>query len=283
VGAILVAGATSLPEIVTGVSAVWQGETALAIGNLFGSNMANMAILASADLATRQTHLLAQVAMNQAMVAALAISLTGLAAVGLLSRDSFTLGWAPWLIAAGYVLGMRMLHRNRKRPEAAGPRSGTGGLRGPVIGFVVAAAVILITGPMLASSGATLARQWGIAAGFFGVVFLAAATSLPEVSTVLAAMRQGSHDLAVGNLLGSNCFNMVILLALDVADGAGGLLSAVDPAAGVGAMVSVVLMAQVLLDYLNRPERRVWYLDPGPGLMLATYAAGLFITYRVTH
>jgi cation:H+ antiporter len=147
----------------------------------------------------------------------------------------------------------------------------------------VAAIVILLAAPRLASSGATLAEQLGIAASFFGVVFLGAATSLPEVAVVVAALRQGAYDLAVGNLLGSNCFNMLILPMLDLADGSAALLAVVDSAVVVGALVGMLLMAEVLLDLLNRPEKRVRYLEPGPMLMLATYGVGLYITYRAMH
>lgn len=289
VGAILVAGATSLPEIATDIAAIWQGQPDLAVGDLFGSSMANMTILAVADLLTRQTRLLDAVAVNLTLVAALAIGLTSLAAVGILSGDNFSIlgiGWAPLLIGIGYVLGMRMLHRNRASPSGKqenGRRSGGGSLRKPVIGFTVAAAVILVAAPFLASSGATLAREWGIATGFFGVVFLAAATSLPEAAVVFTAIKTGAYDLAVGNLIGSNCFNMLVLLILDVADGSGALLAGVDAGVVIGALVATVLMTQVMLDLLNRPEKRVWYLEPGPALTVATYAAGLLLTYRATH
>jgi cation:H+ antiporter len=287
VGAILVAGATSLPEVATDAAAVWQGQPDLAVGDLFGSSMANMTILAVADLVTRQSRLLHHVALNHAMVAALAISLTSIAAVGVLSGDSFAIlgiGWAPLLIGVGYVLGMRLLHENREQPSTSRPGDGgRRGLRRPIAGFTVAAVVILVAAPYLASSAATLSQQLGIASGFFGVVFLAAATSLPEAAVVFTAVRQGAHDLAVGNLIGSNCFNMMVLPILDVLDGSGPLLGGVETGVVIGALVATLLMGQVVLDVLNRPERRVWFLEPGPALTLATYAGGLLVTYRVTH
>jgi cation:H+ antiporter len=147
----------------------------------------------------------------------------------------------------------------------------------------VSAAIILIAAPHLTRSGTTLAQQWGIATGFFGVVFLAAATSLPEVAVVVAAVRQRAYDLAVGNLLGSNCFNMLILFMLDLADGSAALLSGVGAGVVVAALVATLLMGEVLLDVLNRPEKRVTHLEPGPTLTLATYAVGLFLAYRAMH
>ena len=97
---------------------------------------------------------------------------------------------------------------------------------------------------------------------------------------MVTALRAGSYDLAVGNLLGSNCFNMCILVALDVVDGPGSLLAGTDPGVIVGALIAVVLTGEAVIDVLNRSERRIWYLEPGPALILLTYAGGLVLTYR---
>jgi cation:H+ antiporter len=283
VGAILVAGATSLPEIATDVAAVRQGESALAIGDLFGSSMANMLILGAADLFTRGAPLLRQVALTQAMVGVLAIGLTAIAAAAVVSGDAFSvfgIGWAPIVIAVAYVLGVRLIHTNREEDDAQ--EKDTGSIKKPVIGFVAAAAVILLAAPFLASSAATLAEEWGIASGFFGMVFLAAATSLPEVAVVWTALKAGASTLAVGNLFGSNCFNMVIFLVLDAVDGGGPLLATAEPGVVVGALFAIVLTGQALLDLLNRSEHRVWYIEPGPALLVLTYAAGLFLSYGAT-
>lgn len=290
VGAILVAGATSLPEIATDVAAVRQNQPSLAIGDLFGSSMANMAILGAADLLTRDAPLMTRVAINQATIGVLAIVLTGVAAAGVLAPQGpaiFGIGWAPIVIAIGYILGMRLIHANRadqgSGTDRANGRQHSEGLRRPIVAFAIAAAVILAAAPFLASSGAELAEQWGIASGFFGMVFLAAATSLPEAAVVWSAVKAGAHALAVGNLFGSNCFNMAILLVLDVVDGDAPILRAVEDGVVVGAVFAIALTGQALLDLLNRSENRVWYIEPGPGLLVATYAAGLFFTYGATH
>ena len=290
VGAILVAGTTSLPELATDITAVRQGETNLAIGDLFGSSMANMLLLAVADLVTRQVRLLTQVAINQAIVGVLAISLTSIAIIGVLMDDAPTLfgvGWAPLAIGLGYVLGMRLLHQNRgEQPPTFGARQDerkVPSLRGAVVGFVVSAVVVLAAAPYLVRSGAALAEQWGISTGFFGVVFLAATTSLPETAVMFAAVRAGAYALAVGNLLGSNCFNMVILLVLDIVDGPGSILAQAEPGIVVAAVFAMLLMGQVLLDLLNRAEHRIWYLEPGPALVVLTYVAGLLLTYQAGH
>jgi cation:H+ antiporter len=290
VGAILVAAATSLPEIVTDIAAVRQQNSSLAIGDLFGSSMANMLILGIADLMTRGAHLLTQVAVNQAVVGVLAMALTAVAVAGILAGEGFTLlgvGWAPITIAVGYVLGARLIHANRgsdaSDDNAARPGVHRAGLRRAVSRFVIAAAAVLAAGPFLARSSGALAEQWGIASGFFGMVFLAAATSLPEVAVVGAAIKAGAYTLAVGNIFGSNCFNMAIFLVLDMVDGSESLLGGAAADVVMGGVFAIVLTAQALLDLLNRSEQRIWYLEPGPGILVITYAAGLFFTHRAAH
>jgi cation:H+ antiporter len=293
IGAVLVAAATSLPELMTDYFAVRQGEVNLAIGDLFGSSMANMLILALADLALRRRQILTRVAVNQALVGLLAIALTAVAAAGVLTGETLTLlgvGWAPLVIAVSYLGGMRLLHVTRREPPfapattapvaTARPAGEAPSLPRAALGFAIAALLILVAAPTLSRSAAAIADQFGVATGVVGVALLAVTTSLPEVTVTVAAMRAGSYDLAVGNLLGSNCFNMVLLLPLDLVDGGGALLSGVGPSAQVAALFAILLTAQTLIEVLNVAERRVWWLEPDAALRVLTYALGIYLVFQ---
>jgi cation:H+ antiporter len=288
VGAILVAAATSLPELTTNLFAVWQGHAPLAVGDLFGSNLANLAILAAADLAVRRTRILTRVAINQALVGVLGICLTAIALVGVLS-SSFTLAGLAWptlVIAFTYGAGMRLLHRNRPAPpfrtpeDVAAARRRAAPLRRTIIQFTLSALVIVVAAPWLASSGAALATQLGLSSGFVGLLFVAFATSLPELAVSVESIRNRAYDLAVGNLLGSNCFNMAALVVLDAADGQGSLLAHGGGTALVGAVFGILMTALALLDILNKSEKRIWVLEPGPAFMLLAYGVGVYLAYR---
>jgi len=290
VGAILVAAATSLPELFTDINAVWQGHPSLAVGDLFGSSMANMMLLGMADLLTRHTRVLTRVAINQALVGTLALCLTLIAGLGIVVGGSvaiLALGWATIAIGAGYVLGMRLIHTNRDEPpfraerEVAAQRPRPAVLGPAFAGFGVAALVIVVAAPYLASSAATLSSGLGIGDGFGGMVLLALTTSLPEASVSVASVRSGAYALAVGNLLGSNCFNMAALVPLDLVHGARPILGDVEPALLTGALSACILMGLAMLDVLNRSERRLWLLEPGPALIVLVYVAGLYATYHV--
>lgn len=284
------AAATSLPEIATDIFAVRQGHRNLAVGDLFGSSMANMLILAGADLATRQHRLLARVALAQVVVGLLAVLLTALAIAGMLSSLPLSIwgvGWTPLLIAASYLWVMRRLHqrddpaggaaRRVLRPAALWKEDG---LAAAAIGFLIASLAILAAAPHLASSGAALAAQLGVGKGFAGMVLLGITTSLPELSVTAAAIRAGSIDLAVGNLLGSNSFNMVVFLALDIADGPSLLMSGLPPSLALGALFAIVMMAQTMLDIFNRNERRIGPVEPDALIRALIYFFGMFLVYR---
>lgn len=289
IGAILVAAVTSLPELTTDLYAVRQGTPDLAIGDLFGSCMTNMLVLAVADLATRQVRILTRVVINQALVGSLAIGLIAIAAAGIVVDPGVTIagiGWAPWLIVLGYLGGSLLLHAHRRAPpfepaaEAIHSEAEHAeGLGASVVGFLASAVVIVVAARFLASSAAALADAWGLTTGFFGLALVAVVTSLPEITVVGAGLRGGSYDLAVGNLLGSNAVNMALLFALDIADGPASLLASVQVPVLAGAMFAILLTSLVVLGILVQAEPRVRVLDPGALPVVLLYGLGLYLTY----
>lgn len=287
VGAILLAAATSIPELATDISAVLQGQPALAVGDLFGSTMANMLILAVADLVTRQPRLLTRVTTNQVLVGTLGVLLTAIAAVGILTGGGlgrFPLGWSSVAIAVAYGGGMRLLHRNREAPPFEAARTPAEqpdrrAVRLAIGRFLLAAVAVLIAAPFLASSTAEIGTRLGLGHGLVGMVLLGATTSLPEAVVSITSIRAGAYGLAVGNLIGSTCFNMMALVPLDLVHGPGAILAGLDRQLVVGAMFGVILLALAMLDVLNKSERRVWAVEPGPALMIAVYFLGLLATH----
>jgi cation:H+ antiporter len=287
VGAILVAAATSLPELAIDASAVLQGAPNLAVGDLFGSSMFNLLILAVADQLTRQPRMASRVTVNQGMVGVLGILVTTLALLGIATAGllpPFRVGWASAAIVLTYLAGARLLHFNRPEPPFGAvpeaPVPAGRGLRGPIVGFAASAAAILVAAPVLASSAAAIADRLDLSRGFVGLLLVAITTSLPEVVVTIASVRLGAFDLAAGNLLGSNCFNMTILLPLDLLHGGGPLLAAVQPGLAIGGLAAVAMTAVVLLDLLDRSERRFWRVEPAPALVVVIYLAALLAVHR---
>jgi cation:H+ antiporter len=291
IGMVLMAAATSLPEVVTDVSAAAGGAPDLAVGDLFGSNLANMAVLAVIDLIARRK-VWPNVELGHARVASIAIVLTSLAVLGILTPRGIAVGWVGLDtigIAAAYLLAVAWVRRARAHSTTTGPDLGElpvptgwtdgagreGSIRAAVLTFAGAAAVVLVTGPFVAVSGREIAHASGLGQTFVGVALLAVATSLPELVASVAAVRIGAFDLAVGNLFGSNAINMAILVVVDLAYTRGPLLAAVGPAETVAGVGAILLMAIALAAVVHREETRIMRLEPDAALVLLAYVGVL--------
>jgi cation:H+ antiporter len=294
IGAALLAGATSLPEIATDVSAVRMHAPNLAAGDLFGSSLANMLILAIIDQLSRERGVLRSAAIENALTACLAISLNTLGALFVLARPRFTLlGVSPLslVLLLVYLGGTRLVYRNGVRHSEAlvatpaQPANATSGsrrsssLKRTLTALAAAAVVILVASPALAWSAKHLAEATGLGSTFIGTWLLGLCTSLPELATSIAAVRIGALDLAVGTLFGSNSFNMVIFVALDIAYPAGSIFGGLSATHAISGMLAVVLMTLGLAGILYRAERRFIMLEPDSALMILVYAFSIWIIY----
>jgi cation:H+ antiporter len=287
VGMFLLAGATSLPEIATDVSAALADAPDLAVGDLFGSSMANMAILAVVDLVYRG-RVWTRVGLGQTRLAAVAIVLTSVALVAMLVPHRLAIGWIgveTVVIVACYLAATMWIHRTRRAGRREHNLSGeviapigwgeeaqaAVPLRRVFIRFGLAAAVVLIAAPFVALSAEGIAIETGIGQTFVGTFLLAATTSLPELVASLTAVRIGAYDLAVGNLFGSNAFNMVALLAADLAYAEGPILAAVAPAQAVAGVGAILLMALAMAAVIHGTETRIRRFEPDAMLVLLVY------------
>jgi cation:H+ antiporter len=294
IGAVLLAGATSLPELMTDIFAVRLGAADLAVGDLFGSSMANMLILAIIDLIPPRKRVLQQATLDHALAAGLAISLNAIAVVLVLTRHEagvLGVGVGSVVLFGAYVAGTRTVYRQALRagavltvPDAEEPRTAKGKrtvLRMAVLGFAGAAAIIVVSAPAFAWSAKGIAEISGLGNTFVGTWLVGLCTSLPELVASLAAVRMGSFDLAVGNLFGSNAFNMAIILPLDLAQ-PGSLFLALDPNHALSGLFAVVLMSLGLAAIVYRAEKRFAMIEPDSLLMLMTYFVAIWILYTQT-
>ena len=292
VGMLLVATATSLPEVAVDVSAALGDAPDLAVGDLFGSSMANMAILAVIDLMGRE-RVWPTVEIGHARVASVAIALTALATLGVLTPPGVAIGWigiVTVVIAAAYVAAVAWMRRSpvgrfgegEVLPVPTGwAKPARGELRPVVLRFALATGVILVAGPVLARSGEEIADASGLGLTFVGTALIAVSTSLPELVASIAAVRIGAQDLAVGNLFGSNAFNMFALVIADAAYTPGPLLPAIDPSQAVAGIGAILLMALALAAIVHGAETRVRRLEPDAVLLLVAYAGALYAVWSV--
>ena len=294
IGSVLLAGATSLPELATDVEAVRLGVPDLAAGDLFGSSLANMLLLALLGLLPAAGgRVFQQASIDHALAACLAIVLNGLAAVFVLAhteRTLFGVGPESALLLIIFVFGTRTVYLYTLR-ELASPATGgstrpeqdaTPTLRRAVLVFAAAAAGIFLAAPYFAESAKQIAELSGLGTTFVGTLLVGLSTSLPEFVVSMAAVRMGAFDLAVGNLFGSNAFNMVVFFAMDVAHPGGPVFGALDPIHALTGVFAVVLTTLGLAAIVYRGKRRFALFEPGSVLMLLVYLAALWLVYART-
>lgn len=307
IGMVLIAAATSLPEVAVTVAAALEGAPDLALGNLLGSSMANMALLAVVDLAYRG-RVWHRASPGHARTAATAIALTAIAVLAIQRPFGLAVGWVgieSIVIFVGYVSLIAWTRRSPTpavsagatshqevllaraaaeagAPEDAGVPPGSavpGSLRRDLLTVGLAAAIILGAAPFLVLAADGIATESGLGETFVGASFLALATSLPELATALAAVRIGAFDLAVGSLLGSNAFNMAIIVVADFFYFPGPILANVDPAQAFVGVAAILLMAIVLAGLIHEARTRAARLEPSSAMALAAYFVLMFLIW----
>jgi len=196
-------------------------------------------------------------------------------------------------IVVFWAIGVRMVAESRKslrwQVEAEGARPGRThnqrrtadakphrehSTRTVALVFAAAAAATLVAGILIEMSGDKLAGKAGLSGPVFGATILAAATALPEVSTGLAAVREGDTQLAMSDIFGGNAFLPTIFILADLIAGRPALPSAARTdiwIAGLG----VLLTAVYIVGVIRRPERTFWRMGPDSIAVIVIYALGI--------
>ena len=264
-GTILVATITSLPELSTGVSAITIADAPdIAVGDVVGSCVFNLLLFAVADAASPGIAFYGRLSPAHNLSAAFGAILLGLLALAILAPDTARLsighvGIYSVMLAVLYFGAARLLYAVNV-PATPGGDAKTSlsamSLRTAVVRCAAAAAAVIIAGILLALSANRLAEEANLTDSFVGVLLVAAATSMPELGTTLAAVRLRAFDLAAGNLLGSNLFNMLILVIDDIAYVEGPLLASASDILAAPAVVAMMMTAVVVaaLNYVKRTK-----------------------------
>ena len=289
VGSILVALATSLPELSTNISAVRLDppDPQLALGNVMGANMLNMFTLPMVALFFGGKRFLQQVAPEQGYLILLAAIMTGLGilfAAVKMDLALWEIGLSSVILLVVYVLGMRVVYIKRPQEDIGDSAEANGAensvamsLRRAWVMFGLISAGVVAAGFFLAYSADQVAEITGIAASTLGILAVSIVTTMPEAAATIAAARMGAADLGVGNLYGSCVFNIFILSLADPFYRQGILVNQSEPAHFVagGMALLLILFGLVLILRQNRMHR--FLVTAGLALMAVLYLAGAVV------
>jgi len=291
VGAILIAGVTSLPELASGISAVtWLKAPNLAAGAILGSCIFNLALIAMMDLAYQPGRILTKAHDGHILSAGLGILMLGMVAMGVLigtdysSVGIFGFSLLSVLIMGIYAFGGRMIStiEQSRQAEVLDKAAEIEGYekiseRKAYIVFIISALAVVGLGIWLSSIGDRISATTGLSRSFVGNMFLATATSLPEIAASLAAIRIGAVDMAIANVLGSNLFNIAILAVYDIVDGRDNFWASLTDANGFAAVIGMMMTAVVIVSLMYRVSPKTPYRFSWDGISLALMYLGAIV------
>jgi cation:H+ antiporter len=292
IGLILMAAVTSLPELMVGISSVSiVGSADLAVGDILGSCAFNLGILSIMDIFTaKENPLLANTSRSHVLTASFSIILIAMVGLGLFLNEDFVikpfLGFSSILFLIVYLLAVRVLFNFQKtNPAAAAVEENQHTLltlKQVIVRYSLFAVIIVITALFLPYFVEHIAEETGLGKSFAGTLFLAISTSLPEIAVSLAAIRMGSIDLAIGNLLGSNLFNILILFLDDLFYTKGLLLKDASDVNLLTVFFVLMMTGVAIIGFIFPSKRKKILLSWDTFTIFALYLTNIILLYILT-
>lgn len=285
VGTLLVSIATSLPELTVNISAVWlEDAPELALGNVFGADMINVFVLGVVALMFGMRNLFQNQGRDTQILVLLGIGMVTLAmllgASGDVKLGPTSLGGLILIVA--YFAGMRAVYKAGRTEMHAGdiPKP-TGSARNAWIGFGISVAVVIVAGRYLASSADSIAEFSGISKSFIGVLLVSMVTTLPEASVTIAATLRKSYGIVIGNVYGSNAFNVSIVFFADLFHVEGPMLRSMAATHYVAAAAALGLMAMGYVILRScQTQTMTWGRVLTPAIP-AVYVGALYLVFTL--
>ena len=291
VGVILLGAVTSLPELITTISSVaFVKEVNLAWGNILGSNLLNLTILACSDIIIKRTDINRVFDHGNILTGCFSIIITAVCTIGLITgKDLILLGHVSIysiLILLIYFLGAYILYRNAVKSkldvkEEPDKSVNISNLKLFSL-FFLNAALIIIAGISVTYACEEIAKITGLGATFVGTLFLAIATSLPEIVVSVSAIRLGQITMAAGNILGSNFFNISILGASDFfyKSGSGSLFLDAAKINLITAIIFIIVTNIILIGIIHRSKRKIFRFGYDSIIVIMLYLLTFYYLYQ---
>ena len=291
VGAVFLGGSTSLSGIVTSVTAASGGHAELAVSNAVGGIAAQTAFLAVADMFYRKANLehaaasIANLIQGTLLMSLLAIPL-------LASSSPLVSFWgihpATLFIIAAYLFGLRLVSQAEEKPmwkprytekteldEPSEMSKVDVSLTRLWFEFLVYALILALAGFLIAQAGVFIAFKTGLSESLVGGLFTAVSTSLPELVVTVAAVRRGALTLAVGGIIGGNCFDLLLLAFSDIAFRSGSIYAVISQRQVFVISLTILMTGVLLLGLLKREKYGFANIGFESVLILGFYLSGI--------
>lgn len=298
-GLLFLAGITSLPELVTTVTASLKGDAALALNNLLGGIVMQTAILAVTDASLRHASLTSLPPTRTPVIEGVLLIFLLTSLLGIISLGEVALikGIGAGVVGlaglyAVLIFALRHYEQNTAgtalvppgpgRDELRRQRSGTLGglpLRGLLLRSAAAGVVILVCGILVVDCTVAIADQSRLGSSFIGVTLLATSTSLPELSTTIAAVRFGAHTMAISNIFGSNMIMVLFILPADIFYREGEILREADGIAQMALVSGIFVTAVYVAGLLTRRKPQFLGMGLDSMIVLGTYLLSVYGFY----
>lgn len=294
-GLILMAAVTSLPELFTGISSIiFIDSPDIAVGDVMGSGAFNLLILAMLDFFVPGKRLSSIVTKSHVIAGFFGIFLITLVVISIVFDSIFPIiGWfssSSILLIILYLIAIRIIFKNEQHIAAKTDSNLIPlvhkthkdiSLQLAIKRYVLFAIIVVAAAIALPYFADHLATEAGLSKSFVGTLLVAATTSLPELVVCIAAVRLGSMDLAIGNLLGSNIFNLLILAFDDLMYRKGPLLQAVNPNHALSGMVTLLMTAVIGISIMYSSTKKRFLLGIESIILIFLYSFLIVALYRM--
>lgn len=294
IGLVLMASVTSLPELVTGIASVTVADVPdIAVGNVLGACVLNLAMMVVLDALHRHASIYQVASQGHTLGAAFGIVMFGVVAFGMLAAPALDMrvghvGLVTPALLALYLVAIRTIYQYERGAAVVAAAAATAvepapemTLRQAAVRYAVAAAVVVGAALWLPFVAGDLAAAMGWTDSFVGTLLVAVTTTLPELTVTIASVRIGALDMAIGNLVGSNLFNLAILGIDDLVYLDGPLLAAAAPAHALSAVSAAVMSGALIVALVARPQARLLNFVGWTSVALALiYFANAWMHFR---
>jgi cation:H+ antiporter len=291
-GLIMMASVTSLPELFVGISSASIIESAdFAVGDVLGSCVFNLAILSLLDVFSKKTTLFSVASQSHVLAGALGIVLFSFVGIGLFLPYDFKLidwiGVSSLIFIAIYLISIKLVYQyDKEHPAVIVPSKildlqNTTTLKKVILWYSINALVVIGAALLLPYFAEQISNQTGLQKSFIGTLLLAASTSLPEVAVSVAAVRMGAIDMAVGNLLGSNLFNIFILAIGNFFYTKGHILVDASESHIVSIFSIITMTAIAIIGLTYRSKNKPFLLAWDTLLIVIMYILNMVILYKL--